>query len=418
MQVEGLFDIPPAQQAELTWDVNLPLEEQPWHLGLIVGPSGCGKSTVARALFAEPFAALERLPPWPVDGSVLDAFPADMPVKTVVGLLSSVGFSSPPAWLRPFRVLSTGEQFRVTLARLLAEAMAKNEASEVVVQADGGDRAIYHAGSSMGPRPGGRAGILGRSGKSATHPLIVCDEFTSTVDRTVARVGSAALAKTVRTLGCRFVAVTCHEDVEEWLQPDWVYRPATNTFAWRCLRRRPAITLTVYRCRLEAWQLFRPHHYLSMAIHPSAQAFFAVWEDRPVAFSAWVNALICYGGKREHRTVCLPDYQGVGIGHALSSFCASLWVGLGYRALSTTTHPAFIAARLKSPHWRLTRVPALASSADETRRPGMRHADTRLTAGFEYVGPPLDRETALKVLSGTARISHSHATTPFPHAGR
>ena len=371
-QVEGLFDLPPTQQAELTWDVNLPLEDQPWHLGLIVGASGCGKSTVARALFAEPFAALERMPPWPAAGSVLDAFPADMPVKTVVGLLSSVGFSSPPAWLRPFRVLSTGEQFRVSLARLLAYA----------------------------------------------PDLAVMDEYSSVVDRTVARIGSAALAKTVRCLGRRFVAVTCHEDVEEWLQPDWVYRPATNTFAWRCLRRRPAITLTVYRCRLEAWQLFRPHHYLSTAIHPSAQAFFAVWEDRPVAFSAWVNALIRYGGKREHRTVCLPDYQGVGIGHALSSFCASLWAGLGYRALSTTTHPAFVAARLKSPHWRLTRVPALASSADETRRPGMRHADTRLTAGFEYVGPPLDRETALKVLSGTARISHSHATTPFPHAGR
>src|SRR5207247_1429153 len=108
-----------------------------------------------------------------------------------------VGFSSPPAWLRPFHVLSTGEQFRASLARLLAYA----------------------------------------------PELVVMDEYTSVVDRTVAQIGSADLAKTVRSRGQRFVAVTCHEDVEAWLQPDWVYRAATTTFAWRCLQRRPAISL-------------------------------------------------------------------------------------------------------------------------------------------------------------------------------
>lgn len=376
LQVEGLFDIPPTQRAELTWDVNLPLDDKPWHVGLIVGPSGCGKSTVARALFTDGFAALDRLPPWPADASILDAFPADLPVKYVVELLSSVGFSSPPAWLRPFRVLSTGEQFRVSLARLLACA------------------------------PG----------------MAVMDEFTSVVDRTVARVGSAALARTVRARGKKFVAVTCHEDVEDWLQPDWVYRPATNGFAWRCLQRRPPITLMVYRCRLEAWQLFRRHHYLSTDLSPSAQAFFAVWEGRPVAFSAWVTALVKHGGKREHRTVTLPDYQGVGIGNALSTFCASLWAGLGYRALSTTTHPAFIAARRQSPVWRLTRAPALANSSRERRHPALRHASTRLTAGFEYVGPPLDRVTAERVLSGTSVTARGIAKRdhafPLPHPSR
>src|SRR5260370_13465940 len=119
-QVEGLFDIPPTQKSQLEWDVHLPLEEKPWHIGLIVGPSGCGKSTVARALFGSRFDAQDSLPGWPQDQSILDGFPQDMPIKEVVGLLSSVGFSSPPSWLRPFRVLSTGEQFRVTLARLLA----------------------------------------------------------------------------------------------------------------------------------------------------------------------------------------------------------------------------------------------------------------------------------------------------------
>jgi energy-coupling factor transporter ATP-binding protein EcfA2 len=365
LQAEGLFDLPPTLQAELAWDVNLPLHEKEWHIGLIVGPSGCGKSTVARALFAEQIAALEHFPPWPADQSVLDAFPEDMPIKTVVGLLSSVGFSSPPAWLRPYRVLSTGEQFRATLARLLAYA----------------------------------------------PDIAVMDEYTSVVDRTVARIGSAALAKTVRSLERQFVAVTCHEDVEDWLQPDWTYRPATNTFAWRCLQRRPAIALEVYRCRLEAWQLFRPHHYLSTAINPAARAFLAVWDGKPVAFSAWINALVKYGGKREHRTVTLPDYQGVGIGHALSNYCAALWAGLGWRALSTTTHPAFIAARTTSPHWRLIRAPNLAGKASRPHR-DLRHARTRLTAGFVYVGPALDRWMAERVLAGSLKAPGGQVGSP------
>src|SRR5437588_9272815 len=161
-QVEGLFDIPAGQEASLQWEVALPLEERPWHVGLIVGPSGSGKSTVARHLFGEQFQALAELPAWPADRSVLDAFPEALAVKEVVALLSSVGFSSPPAWLRPFRVLSTGEQFRVSLARLLAYA----------------------------------------------PDLAVVDEYTSVVDRTVAQVGSAAVARAVRQRGQRFIAVT------------------------------------------------------------------------------------------------------------------------------------------------------------------------------------------------------------------
>jgi ABC-type glutathione transport system ATPase component len=186
-QVRGLFDLPAAKHSSMSWTVDLPLDQRPWQLGVVVGPSGCGKSTIARRLWPEALdhqAALALLD----RGAVVDAFPEDWPVADVVELLSSVGFASPPAWLRPFRVLSTGQQFRVTLALLLAAAA-----------------------------PGG---------------LVVCDEYSSVVDRTVALVGSHALAKTVRRGGLRFIAITCHEDVEEWLNPEWVYRPAENAFQW------------------------------------------------------------------------------------------------------------------------------------------------------------------------------------------
>ena len=83
--------------------------------------------------------------------------------------------------------------------------------------------------------------------------------------------------------------------------------------------------------------------------------------------------------------VTLPDCQGVGIGNALSDFVASLWTGLGYRATSTTTHPAMIRSRLASASWRMTRKPSFAAGHDGR----FRHAVTRLTAGFRYVGPSL-----------------------------
>jgi ABC-type lipoprotein export system ATPase subunit len=352
-QVCGLFDLAAQPTSRVEWHVALPLGARSWNVGLIVGPSGCGKSTVARHLFEAAFAGQSRLDEWPEDRAILDAFPESMAIKDIVALLSSVGFSSPPAWLRPFRVLSTGQQFRVRLARLLASC----------------------------------------------PDLAVMDEFTSVVDRTVAQVGSAALARTVRQCGQKFVAVTCHEDVEAWLQPDWVYRPGENVFQWRCLQRRPAITLTIFRCRPAAWRLFHQHHYLSGVLSKSAVCFLATWQDRPVAFSAWINALTKKGGKREHRTVVLPDYQGAGLGMALSGFCAGLWKGLGQRATSTTTHPAFVAARLRSQDWRMVRRPSLAGARGE-RRSRVRHAATRLTAGFEYVGPALDEPTARRLLAG------------------
>jgi GNAT superfamily N-acetyltransferase len=349
-QVRGMFDLPRAERSTLTWNVDLPLEEKPWQVGLVVGPSGCGKSTLARRLWPEALdhgIALRHLD----RGCVVDAFPDVWPIAAITELLSSVGLASPPCWLRPFRVLSTGQQFRVVVALLLAAA-----------------------------KPGG---------------LVVCDEFTSVVDRTVAQIGSHALARTVRRRGLRLIAVTCHEDVEPWLQPDWVYRPAENAFVWRCLRRRPAIQLDIVRCAPSAWPLFAPHHYLSGAHARGTVCFLASWQQRPVAFSSW---LPFFGGgsraRREHRTVTLPDYQGAGIGNALSAFVASLWKGLGYRALSTTTHPAMIAARRRKGLWHMTRRPSFANTRDRVR-----HATTRLTAGFEYVGPaltPLLARTLLK----------------------
>src|ERR1022692_2683255 len=97
LQAEGIFDVSPSEKSTEEWTVNLDLPEE-WNVGLIIGPSGSGKTTVARELFGEHIVSGWE---WPEDRSILDGFPAGMSIKDIVNLLSSVGFSSPPSWVRP-----------------------------------------------------------------------------------------------------------------------------------------------------------------------------------------------------------------------------------------------------------------------------------------------------------------------------
>lgn len=356
MQLEGIFDIPPSQRSAEQWTVDLSLPEQ-WNVGLIVGPSGSGKTTVARELFGD-YLIKDWL--WPDDKSIVDGFPADMSIKEVIALLSSVGFSSPPSWVRPYRVLSNGEQFRVNMARTLAEM----------------------------------------------PDLAVVDEFTSVVDRTVAQIGSSAIQKTIRKRNQKFIAVSCHYDIIDWLEPDWVYQPHTNQFySGRYLHQRPKIELTVKRVHHSAWQLFRKHHYLDTNLNTSAVCFVAFWNGIPVAFTAvlhFPHARV-KDIKREHGTVCLPDYQGIGIGNALSEFVGAICRGLGFRFVSETSHPGMIRYRNKSSKWGMKQSPthkkALAGT-NSARRSWSEQVRQRLVASFEYIGPSLSSDEARQVWTG------------------
>jgi hypothetical protein len=71
-----------------------------------------------------------------------------------------------------------------------------------------------------------------------------------------------------------------------------------------------------------------------------------------------------------------------------------MWAGLGYKAISTTTHPAMIRSRNKSLLWQMTREPKFAPSSEGK----LKHAVTRLTAGFRYIGPEMEKHLARSLL--------------------
>jgi GNAT superfamily N-acetyltransferase len=157
------------------------------------------------------------------------------------------------------------------------------------------------------------------------------------------------------------------------------------------LYKRPTIELEIIRTDRSAWQRFKPHHYLSASLHPASACYVALVKDQPAAFTAVLPfPHPTHSGWREHRTVCLPDFQGVGIGNAMSEFIAGLYRATGKPYFSTTSHPAMIYHRAKSPLWRMSRKPGLTGGGTSKRFSMMRKtaAIDRLTAGFEFVGPP------------------------------
>jgi GNAT superfamily N-acetyltransferase len=368
-QVAGLFDVPLATRSRVEFTIELPPLDEPWSIGAIVGPSGSGKSTVARELFG---SALYEPGCWPHDRAVIDGF-GDHSLKQITSTLTAVGFSSPPAWIKPFPVLSNGEQFRCDLARAL-------------LMAEGG------GGKGEGKHKHSQANVAANHPPS-TIPLpplpCVFDEFTSVVDRTVAQIGSAAVAKAIRSgkLGARFVAVTCHYDVLPWLEPDWVLDMATGELM-RGLLRRPPLLLEVVRCPQNWWSRFARHHYLSGSLARSATCYAALVRGEPVAFCATCGMYGQKGRKRVTRVVVLPDYQGVGIGMKLVEHVCQFERESGYRCNLTASHPAVIAHCKRSLHWRVVDVKSPCQSKSQQMAHGL-HVKTsagRCVVSFEYRG--------------------------------
>jgi len=154
------------------------------------------------------------------------------------------------------------------------------------------------------------------------------------------------------------------------------------------------MSLSIYKVQgSKVWPYFSKHHYLSNSFS-AAHTFIAVNSDgQPVALAA-VSALpsgTIKNAWRGHRTVVLPDYQGLGIGARLSE-----WVGewvlreLGGRYYCKTSHPRLGEYRENSPHWKPTvKNKRKRSEADAERHKEKRNwksDSARICYSHEYLG--------------------------------
>lgn len=312
-QLSAAFDVPLKDRQVLRWSGDLPLDEREWNVGLIVGPSGSGKTTVLRHVFGD---ALDLH--WEGD-SVVDDFPEGESIEDVVHACGAVGFNTIPAWLRPYRVLSTGEQFRVTLARAFLE--------------------------------------------TPVDTPVVVDEFTSVVDRQVAKIGAHAAAKWARRESRQLIAATCHYDVIEWLQPDWTYEPATQEFTWRHLQPRPVLHCEIRRVPHAHWGRFARFHYLTADLHRGARCFELTVDGTPASFAGVLHRPHPHAQTHKimgiSRLVTLPDWQGLGLAFALTDRIGGLFNALGMEVHMYPAHPSLIRSYDRSPVWALVQRPGL-----------------------------------------------------------
>jgi GNAT superfamily N-acetyltransferase len=310
---------------------SIPEFDKNFNIGLVIGPSGSGKSTIIHNRFS-----VIDSPQWRKDRSIVSHFAS---VEDAIERLTAVGLNSIPAWLRPFRVLSEGEKFRANMARLL-------------------------------------------------NSDIAIDEFTSVVDRSVAKSVSVSINKYVYKHNVQnLVFASCHYDIIEWLRPCWVYDLNGNTLYSGRWLQRPEINLSIYEGDHSAWEMFKKHHYLSSDIMKSSKIFLCFWDDILLGIVATcpLPSGTVKKAWREHRLVVLPDYQGLGIGMRLSDAVAEMYIDNGKRYFAKTSHFKIGNYRNKVECWRPTSSNEKNTSSKHGTLKGWKTSDGRMCFSHEYV---------------------------------
>ena len=340
--VIGKFDLQ-TEHIKEQFEGEIDLDDN-WQIGAIIGRSGSGKTTIAKELFPNSYITNFKYNA----ETILDDMPENKSVDEITRTFNSVGFSSPPSWLKPYSVLSNGQKMRVDLAYGLLQ----------------------------------------------DNDLMVFDEFTSVVDRNVAQIGSYAVQKAIRKTKRKFIAVSCHYDIVDWLMPDWIFNTDSMTFQKieGQKKNKPKIKYEIYQTRDKTiWKVFAKHHYLNHSHNNAADVYVVFVNDELAGFYSALpfphpKIKNVYKG---HRLVVLPDYQGIGIGLRLRTEIAKHYIKeKNKRFIATTSHPAIIYGLKNNPNWILTRKGRLSrgSNTGKIQNKNVKNSTSasRITTSWEY----------------------------------
>jgi ABC-type lipoprotein export system ATPase subunit len=338
------FDIQNKNESNVIVEANLEHLPKDWNIGVVYGGSGTGKTTILKNYFKKEMDKSY----FDNSKSLISNFDWLEP-KDATFLLSAMGLSSVPTWLRPFNTLSNGEQYRANLAYIV--------------------------------------------GSAKENEVILIDEYTSVVDRDVAKAMSNALQKYIRRTNKRIVLASCHFDIMEWLQPDWIYSPSKGRLEIAPSLRQPNFELQIFRCRYETWKLFKQNHYLTENLNKAAKCFVILFNDKPIAFMAILPfpSGVIQNGYRISRIVVLPDFQGLGIGFKICDWFAQVYKNDNKTIYIKTSNPALWSVFNNSKNWLFCgetkgekKAEMMQSKKQKTQ--GEYNVSTRISKSYKFIG--------------------------------
>lgn len=284
---------------------NIKIED--YNIGLIVGNSGSGKTTLAKNLFNFEDILLDE------NNSIIEQLDESLSYDECKDVLVSVGLSSIPCWIRKVKELSNGQRARAEIALKISKC----------------------------------------------KELIVVDEWTSVVDRDVAKVMSASIAKFARSKNRKIVLISCHYDIIEWLNPCWIIDCNDQTFTdrrflWQTYERKEKLNFEIKECSSKLWTQFSKYHYLTQKIGSCYFSCGLYLKDRPIGIIIF-NKLIPQRQNYMHSTrlVIHPDFAGFGLGINFEIICSRYLKSKGYRIFSITSQYHIVKAQLKRKCYRL-----------------------------------------------------------------
>ena len=292
--IQTYFDLSVGDVTEVRIPNNLDISKlgNDWNIGVICGASGSGKTTILNSIGEIRNVYFDNNKP------LISNFAPMTPLEAS-SILCAIGLASVPTWIRPYSSLSNGEKYRAEVAKRISTNMDEG--------------------------------------------IILVDEYTSVVDRNVAKSMSNALSKYIRKHNKKIILATCHYDIFEWLQPDWIYDLNKGGALEKgdCLRQRPQISLSVYRTEPTTWDIFKKHHYMTQELNSSAMCFCFTWENQLVCFASILPQFGKGVGKamRMTRLVVLPDFQGLGLGKNVLDFIGGICRASGYKFYIKTINP-------------------------------------------------------------------------------
>lgn len=321
--------------------------ETPYNVGLIIGSSGSGKTTLAKSIFGHSCFDSE------IDSSrsIIDQFPEELSYDQCAEYLNAIGLTSVPCWIRPVYTLSNGQKTRAEAALNLAKS----------------------------------------------KDLFVMDEFTSVVDRTVAKAMSHCVQKYARKFNKRIVLLSCHYDLMDWLNPDWIIDCNSQKFIDRRLlcrnfKREETLQFDIRQVDKSTWKYFSKYHYLSDKLPGGLIFTFGIFhKSNQVGFQCFAN----YVPKRKNektilhsnRTVIHPDYVGLGLGIKLINETSKIMANRDYRIMAKFSSIPVFKALIKDSKWKLLedrkQIGRMSTGVSMKRQSGFR--ENVRTFSFEFV---------------------------------